>query len=108
MAVPEGLALVSYEDEAMAKRVCAFLVKQFPYCKDGEAVVFKNPVEKSIRRQLGSPEKYEQPYWWCNDYIVGFIKGAEYWKTFSTSIERVQNAAGDFVAGYQAAQKEVS
>lgn len=98
----KGLALVSYDDEAEAKRVCAYLVKELTFCQDARFQVFSNPTPKAERKYIpiNTP-----PYWYCREYIVGLPSGAGYWLGFTTSIERAKDCANDFLGGYRAAKE---
>jgi hypothetical protein len=84
----------------MAHRVCKYLLSQFPYCKDGKLTVWKNPVPENERNSAVEGFTFPE-FWWCANWVVGFPANHDYWNRFTNTKEKVQSAAGDFVAGYE-------
>lgn len=83
----QPFVLLRYEDRDTADMICEWLVKTFPYCKDGHA-----------RVEEREPEKYARGRF-C-------ILMDAYMKQFSTTREKATTAASDFLEGYRRAMEK--
>ncbi len=87
MTEEKTFTLLSYHDKATADMVCAFLLKEFTYTSDGKVRV----VEK------------EQKSGWEGRFCLVMDT---YYKSFTTSSSRCQDAAGDFLKGVNVGKDE--
>lgn len=96
------LVLVSYDSKEEAEVVAAYLVKELTMCHDSKLEVVQNPTPENERNY-----KSGKPHWHCREWMVQTPSGHDYWSTFKNTIEKIHNAASDFLAGYRQAAKTV-
>ncbi len=105
--------LLSYDDEQTANTVCKFLTTEFVYTSDGKATVVHRPgkelpplkVTKSgtkaavkvAKRGKVLSRKYRDRW----DIVM-----PKHMQQYTTSLHRCQEAAGDFLKGYEAGRED--
>jgi hypothetical protein len=84
-----NIRLFTTTNQQLAEKVREYLVAQFPMARDSNPVVIP----------------YDYKYAQKGSVQVAIVDENEYWSRYSNTIEKMQNAATDFVAGYELGQQ---